>query len=86
MITKEQAIYNLARASLDSKSAWAIYLECMGDNAFDTRGHHVKLRPRMRVLCQAYVDCGVVTWAEISTAWFHNAKIVLATDPNKPLQ
>ena len=80
MITKEQALINLARAALDSKSAWAIYLECMGDNAFDTRGHHVRTEAKYDVLCQAYVDCGVVTWTEISTAWFHNAKIVLATD------
>ena len=80
MITKEKALINLARAALDSKSAWAIYLECMGDNAFDTRGHHVRTEARYDILCQAYVDCDIVTWNEISTAWFHNAKIVLATD------
>jgi hypothetical protein len=80
MITKEKALINLARAALDSKSAWAIYLECMGDNAFDTRGHHVRTEARYDILCQAYVDCDIVTWTEISTAWFHNAKIVLATD------
>jgi len=80
MITKEKALINLARAALDSKAAWAIYLECMGDNAFDTRGHHVRTEARYDMLCQAYVDCDIVTWNEISTAWFHNAKIVLATD------
>lgn len=80
MITKEKALINLARAALDSKSAWAIYLECMGDNAFDTRGHHVRTEARYDMLCQAYVDCDIVTWNDISTAWFHNAKIVLATD------
>lgn len=80
MITKDQAMINLARAALDSKSAWTIYLECMGDNAFDTRGHHVRTEARYDILCQAYVDCDIVTWNEISTAWFHNAKIVLATD------
>ena len=80
MITKDQALINLARAALDSKSAWAIYLECMGDNAFDTRGHHVRTEAKYDALCQAYVDCGVVTWTEISESWFHTAKIVLATD------
>jgi len=80
MITKEKALINLARAALDSKSAWTIYLECMVDNAFDTRGHHVRTEARYDILCQAYVDCDIVTWNEISTAWFHNAKIVLATD------
>ena len=80
MITKEQAMINLARAALDSKSAWTIYLECMGDNAFDTRGHHVRTEAKYDALCQAYVDCGVVTWNDISLSWFHTAKIVLATD------
>ena len=56
MITKDQAMINLARASLDSKSAWTIYLECMVDNAFDTRGHHVRTEARYDALCQAYVD------------------------------
>ena len=80
MITKDQALINLARAALDSKAAWAIYLECMGDNAFDTRGHHVRTEAKYDTLCQSYVDCGVVTWNEISESWFHTAKIVLATD------
>ena len=80
MITKEQAMINLARAALDSKSAWAIYLECMGDNAFDLRGHHVRTEAKYDTLCQAYVDCGVVTWHEIGESWFCHAKIVLATD------
>ena len=80
MITKEKAMINLARAALDSKSAWAIYLECMGDNAFDARGHHVGTEAKYDALCLAYVDCDVVTWADISESWFHTAKIVLATD------
>ena len=80
MITKEQALINLARASLDSKSAWAIYLECVGGDTFGTMRHHVKTEARYDALCQAYVDCGVVTWTEISKAWFHNAKIALPTN------
>ena len=80
MISKEQAIINLARASLDSKSAWTIYLECIGDTGFDMRGHHVRTEAKYDALCQAYVDCGVVTWTEISDSWFHTAKIVLSTD------
>ena len=80
MITKEKAMINLAHAALDSKVAWTIYLECMGDNAFDTRGRHVRTEAKYDTLSQAYVDCGVVTWDDISTSWFHNAKIALATD------
>ena len=80
MITKDQAMINLARASLDSKAAWAIYLECVGGNPFDTLRHHVKTEAKYDALCQAYVDCDIVRWTDISTAWFHNAKIVLATD------
>ena len=80
MITKDQAMINLARAASDSKSAWAIYLECMVDNAFDTRGHHVRTEAKYDALCQAYVDCDIVTWTEISKAWFHNAKIALPTN------
>lgn len=80
MITKDQAMINLARAALDSKAAWAVYLECMGGSAFDTLRHHVKTEAKYDALCHAYVDCDIVTWNDISTAWFHNAKIVLATD------
>ena len=79
MITKDQAITKLAKASLDSKVAWLIYLEAdMEDRVAWI--DHIRAEAKMDTMKQAYVDCGILTWDDIQTAWFYNAKIVLPTD------
>ena len=76
MLTKEQAITKLAKASLDSKVAWLIYLEASHDDKA-VWADHMRAEAKMDTMKQAYVDCGILTWDDIQAAWFYNAKIVL---------
>lgn len=79
MITKDQALVYLARAYLDSKVQWRIYLETIGD-CVETRVTMIKAETKYETLAQAYVDCGVVTWNDIHNSWFYNTKIVVPSE------
>jgi hypothetical protein len=74
MLTKEQAITNLAKVSLDAKVAWLIYLEAGYD---DKRAwvDHIRAEAKMDTMKQAYVDCEILTWDDIRNAWFYNVKV-----------
>ena len=79
MLTKEQAITNLAKVSLNSKVTWLVYLEAAGDDKM-AWADHIRAEANMDTLKQAYIDCGVLTWHDIQTAWFYNVRIEIPSN------
>ena len=79
MITKDIALVNLARAYLDSKVQWKIYLETIGMDV-ETRVPMIKAETKYDTLAQAYVDCGVLRWDDIHNSWFYNTKIKVPSE------
>ena len=74
MLTKEQAITNLAKVSLNSKVTWLVYLEASYDDKV-AWVDHIRAEAKMDTMNQAYVDCGILTWDDIRNAWFYDVRI-----------
>ena len=73
MITKEQALNNLARAYFADKVEWKIFMNSGVD--LDQRMRYGRVNEKYETLRTAYLECNVIEWEDIDSAWWYGIKL-----------
>ena len=73
MITKEQALNNLARAYFADKVEWKILMNSGAD--LDQRMRYGRVNEKYETLRTAYLECNVIEWEDIDNAWWYGIKL-----------
>lgn len=70
MITKAEALDNLARAYFAEKIEWKIFMAGGNNN-----GAYGKASVKYETLRSAYLDCDIVEWDDIDSSWWNGVKL-----------
>ena len=73
MITKEQALNNLARAYFADRVEWKILMNSGAD--LDQRMRYGRVNEKYETLRTAYLECNVIEWDDIDNAWWYGIKL-----------
>ena len=73
MITKEQALNNLARAYFADKVEWKILMNSGMD--FEQRTRYNRANEKYETLRTAYLECNVIEWDDLDGTWWYDIKL-----------
>ena len=73
MITKDEALNNLARAYFQDKVEWKIFMNSGVD--LDQRMRYGRANEKYETLRTAYLECNVIEWEDIDSAWWYDIKL-----------
>ena len=76
IINKQDALNNLARAYVAEQLEWKLYM----DSGSYSNKDYIKASTHYDTLRSAYLDCGMIEWADIEGTWWHGAKIRKTVD------
>ena len=74
MITKDEALNNLARAYFQDKVEWKIWMHAAHSD-LDQRLRYGRVNEKYETLRTAYLECNVIEWDDIDNAWWYGIKL-----------
>ena len=64
-ISKEQALYNVIKAKLQSQVAWTLYID--SDLQNKTYDDYIRTESKYYAMRDAYIDSGLLDWTDIGS-------------------
>ena len=64
-ISKEQALFNVIKAKLQTQVAWTLYID--SDLQNKTYDDYIKAEAKYYAMRDAYIDSGLLDWADIGS-------------------
>lgn len=73
-ISRDEALNNLARAYFQDKVEWKLWMHAAHSD-LDQRSRYQRASEKYETMRSAYLDCGVIEWADIEDAWWFGIKL-----------
>ncbi len=74
MITKDEALDNLARAYFAEKVEWKLFMNSSHADV-EQRCKYIRASEKWDAMRSAYLECNVIEWNDIEDSWWFGIKL-----------